>query len=161
MTFLEYWKRKSASLAHHWDCLGFQVRKPLYNKVPLNKKCPFISSAPFLRSAPCVLVLKGEGGVNAGLGHCFSCSIGHFLDYWDGLDIYLVMNHQVQIGVCFFSGNGQSRAQKKSLIDSGEGVKSYLGSAQKEGLLFKRDCPKLSTWISGLLIVVLSYCSKQ
>ena len=24
MTFLEYWKRKSASLAHHWDCMGFQ-----------------------------------------------------------------------------------------------------------------------------------------
>ena len=26
VTFLEYWKRKSASLAHHWDCMGFQVR---------------------------------------------------------------------------------------------------------------------------------------
>ena len=25
VTFLEYWKRKSASLAHHWDCMGFQV----------------------------------------------------------------------------------------------------------------------------------------
>ena len=25
VTFLEYWKRKSASLAHHWDCIGFQV----------------------------------------------------------------------------------------------------------------------------------------
>ncbi|KAL7635519.1 UNVERIFIED_CONTAM: hypothetical protein RMT77_014588 [Armadillidium vulgare] len=24
VTFLEYWKRKSASLAHHWDCLDFQ-----------------------------------------------------------------------------------------------------------------------------------------
>ena len=24
VTFLEYWKRKSASLAHHWDCMGFQ-----------------------------------------------------------------------------------------------------------------------------------------
>ena len=27
VTFLEYWKRKSASLAHHWDCMGFQVRR--------------------------------------------------------------------------------------------------------------------------------------
>ena len=25
VTFLEYWKRKSASLSHHWDCMGFQV----------------------------------------------------------------------------------------------------------------------------------------
>jgi len=24
VTFLEYWKRKNASLAHHWDCLDFQ-----------------------------------------------------------------------------------------------------------------------------------------
>ncbi|KAL8574872.1 hypothetical protein ACOMHN_044894 [Nucella lapillus] len=24
VTFLEYWKRKNASLAHHWDCLGFE-----------------------------------------------------------------------------------------------------------------------------------------
>uniref|UniRef100_A0A8C3SPD3 Anoctamin n=1 Tax=Chelydra serpentina TaxID=8475 RepID=A0A8C3SPD3_CHESE len=24
VTFLEYWKRKSATLAHHWDCLDFQ-----------------------------------------------------------------------------------------------------------------------------------------
>ena len=24
VTFLEYWKRKNASLAHHWDCLDFE-----------------------------------------------------------------------------------------------------------------------------------------
>ncbi|KAH1175750.1 hypothetical protein KIL84_022275 [Mauremys mutica] len=24
VTFLEYWKRKSATLAHHWDCMDFQ-----------------------------------------------------------------------------------------------------------------------------------------
>ena len=27
VTFLEYWKRKNASLAHHWDCMGFQARR--------------------------------------------------------------------------------------------------------------------------------------
>ena len=27
VTFLEYWKRKNASLAHHWDCMGFQVSR--------------------------------------------------------------------------------------------------------------------------------------
>merc|ERR1719367_1560386 len=24
VTFLEYWKRKNASLSHHWDCLDFE-----------------------------------------------------------------------------------------------------------------------------------------
>ena len=24
VTFLEYWKRKNASLAHHWDVMGFE-----------------------------------------------------------------------------------------------------------------------------------------
>jgi len=24
VTFLEYWKRKNASLAHHWDCLDYE-----------------------------------------------------------------------------------------------------------------------------------------
>ena len=24
VTFLEYWKRKNASLAHHWDCSEFE-----------------------------------------------------------------------------------------------------------------------------------------
>ena len=24
VTFLEYWKRKNATLAHHWDCTDFQ-----------------------------------------------------------------------------------------------------------------------------------------
>ena len=23
VTFLEYWKRKMATLAHHWDCMDF------------------------------------------------------------------------------------------------------------------------------------------
>lgn len=30
VSFLEYWKRKSASLAHHWDCMGFkdEIERP-------------------------------------------------------------------------------------------------------------------------------------
>ncbi|CAA9996507.1 unnamed protein product [Nesidiocoris tenuis] len=46
VTFLEYWKRKSASLAHHWDCMGFQdemerprpefaARAPFYERNPV------------------------------------------------------------------------------------------------------------------------------
>ena len=35
VTFLEYWKRKSASLAHHWDCMGFQdeEERPRWGKI--------------------------------------------------------------------------------------------------------------------------------
>lgn len=32
VTFLEYWKRKMATLAHHWDCMEFheeEVSQPL------------------------------------------------------------------------------------------------------------------------------------
>ncbi|XP_054265902.1 anoctamin-7-like isoform X4 [Macrosteles quadrilineatus] len=46
VTFLEYWKRKSASLAHHWDCMGFKdeeerprpefaARAPFYERNPV------------------------------------------------------------------------------------------------------------------------------
>ena len=35
VTFLEYWKRKNASLAHHWDCMGFQVS--LYYEIRLDQ----------------------------------------------------------------------------------------------------------------------------
>ena len=59
------------------------------------------------------------------------------------------------------SGNGQSRAQKKSLIYSGEGFKRYLGSAQKEGLLFKRDYPKLSTWPIIILFKAVSFVKRS
>jgi hypothetical protein len=43
VTFLEYWKRKSASWAHHWDCMGFQARNPFpfwcwFGKVWATKK---------------------------------------------------------------------------------------------------------------------------
>ncbi|XP_023932129.1 anoctamin-7 isoform X5 [Lingula anatina] len=46
VTFLEYWKRKNASLAHHWDCLEFEEEEerprpqytvlcPTYEKNPI------------------------------------------------------------------------------------------------------------------------------
>ncbi|XP_039275629.1 LOW QUALITY PROTEIN: anoctamin-7-like [Nilaparvata lugens] len=45
VTFLEYWKRKSASLAHHWDCMGFQdeVERP---------RPEFAARAPYLEVNP-------------------------------------------------------------------------------------------------------------
>lgn len=45
VTFLEYWKRKSASLAHHWDCMGFQdeIERP---------RPEFAARAPFLERNP-------------------------------------------------------------------------------------------------------------
>lgn len=29
VTFLEYWKRKMATLAHHWDCMDFHEEEVL------------------------------------------------------------------------------------------------------------------------------------
>ena len=45
VTFLEYWKRKCASLSHHWDCMGFQEdeerpRPEFVAKAPHQEKNP-------------------------------------------------------------------------------------------------------------------------
>merc|ERR1719219_1908225 len=45
VTFLEYWKRKSASLAHHWDCMGFQEDEE-------RPRPAFAAKAPFLEKNP-------------------------------------------------------------------------------------------------------------
>ena len=43
--FLEYWKRKNASLAHQWDCMGFteEDEKP---------RPQFAANAPYLDKNP-------------------------------------------------------------------------------------------------------------
>jgi len=45
VTFLEYWKRKNASLAHQWDCMGFteEDEKP---------RPQFAANAPYLEKNP-------------------------------------------------------------------------------------------------------------
>jgi len=45
VTFLEYWKRKSASLSHHWDCMGFQEDEE-------RPRPEFAAKAPFLEKNP-------------------------------------------------------------------------------------------------------------
>lgn len=45
MTFLEYWKRKNASLAHHWDCMGFQEEDE-------RPRAQFAANAPYLEKNP-------------------------------------------------------------------------------------------------------------
>ncbi|XP_023344946.1 anoctamin-7 [Eurytemora carolleeae] len=45
VTFLEYWKRKSASLAHHWDCIGFQDEEE-------RPRPDFAAKAPYLEKNP-------------------------------------------------------------------------------------------------------------
>jgi anoctamin-7 len=45
VTFLEYWKRKSVSLAHHWDCMGFQEEEE-------RPRPEFAARAPFLERNP-------------------------------------------------------------------------------------------------------------
>ncbi|CAB3359127.1 Hypothetical predicted protein [Cloeon dipterum] len=45
VTFLEYWKRKSASLSHHWDCMGFKEEEE-------RPRPEFAARAPFLEKNP-------------------------------------------------------------------------------------------------------------
>ncbi|KAG8242189.1 hypothetical protein J6590_071048 [Homalodisca vitripennis] len=45
VTFLEYWKRKSASLAHHWDCMGFKDEEE-------RPRPEFAARAPFFERNP-------------------------------------------------------------------------------------------------------------
>ncbi|XP_066493421.1 anoctamin-7-like [Tiliqua scincoides] len=45
VTFLEYWKRKSATLAHHWDCLDFQEEEE-------RPRPEFAAMAPCLEQNP-------------------------------------------------------------------------------------------------------------
>lgn len=45
MAFLEYWKRKCASLAHHWDCTGFQEEEE-------RPRPEFAARAPLLERNP-------------------------------------------------------------------------------------------------------------
>jgi anoctamin-7 len=45
VTFLEYWKRKSASLAHHWYCMGLQDEKE-------RPRPEFAANAPYLEKNP-------------------------------------------------------------------------------------------------------------
>ena len=42
---MEYWKRKSASLAHHWDCMGFQEEEE-------RPRPDFAAKAPYLEKNP-------------------------------------------------------------------------------------------------------------
>ena len=60
VTFLEYWKRKSASLAHHWDCMGFQEEEE-------RPRPDFAAKAPYLEKNPITGVRKNWPLFRAGL----------------------------------------------------------------------------------------------
>lgn len=36
VSFLEYWKRKNATLAHHWDCMDFQEEEASGGRILAN-----------------------------------------------------------------------------------------------------------------------------
>merc|ERR1719331_613023 len=68
VTFLEYWKRKSASLAHHWDCMGFQdeeerPRPEFAAKAPYTEKTPItgVREPYFPKSARLRRIAAGSG----------------------------------------------------------------------------------------------------
>lgn len=79
VTFLEYWKRKSASLAHHWDCMGFKdeeerprpefaARAPFYERNPVTG----IPEPSFPRSLRNKRVAAGIGIVFLMVNICFT-----------------------------------------------------------------------------------------
>lgn len=63
VTFLEYWKRKNATLAHHWDCMDFHEDEVWHRILALSQiilvffnQCPeFLgaSTARVCRHGPC------------------------------------------------------------------------------------------------------------
>nr|XP_045606846.1 anoctamin-7-like isoform X2 [Procambarus clarkii] len=68
VTFLEYWKRKSASLAHHWDCLDFQEeeerpRPEFAAKAPCQERNPItgVREPSFPKSIRTKRIMAGVG----------------------------------------------------------------------------------------------------
>ncbi|XP_047474777.1 anoctamin-7-like isoform X1 [Penaeus chinensis] len=68
VSFLEYWKRKSASLAHHWDCLDFQEeeerpRPEFAAKAPLQERNPItgVREPSFPKSIRTKRIMAGVG----------------------------------------------------------------------------------------------------
>ncbi|XP_042217319.1 anoctamin-7-like isoform X2 [Homarus americanus] len=68
VSFLEYWKRKSASLAHHWDCLDFQEeeerpRPEFAAKAPCQEKNPItgVREPSFPKSIRTKRIMAGVG----------------------------------------------------------------------------------------------------
>ncbi|KAG0721119.1 Anoctamin-7 [Chionoecetes opilio] len=68
VSFLEYWKRKSASLAHHWDCLDFQEeeerpRPEFAAKAPCRERNPItgVREPSFPKSIRTKRIMAGVG----------------------------------------------------------------------------------------------------
>ncbi|XP_071532826.1 anoctamin-7-like isoform X2 [Panulirus ornatus] len=68
VSFLEYWKRKSASLAHHWDCLDFQEeeerpRPEFAAKAPCQERNPItgVREPSFPKSIRTKRIMAGVG----------------------------------------------------------------------------------------------------
>ena len=91
MTFLEYWKRKSASLSHHWDCMGFQEeeerpRPAFAAKAPYLEKNPItgIREPSFPQSKRYKRIAAGMGLIMFMVCSVFLCS-RVYLKYSEGL----------------------------------------------------------------------------
>ncbi|XP_055953568.1 anoctamin-7-like [Argiope bruennichi] len=70
VSFLEYWKRKSASLAHHWDCMDFEEeeerpRPEFAAKAPCVERNPItgIKEPSFPKSVRMKRIAVGSGAV--------------------------------------------------------------------------------------------------
>ncbi|GFY69157.1 anoctamin-7 [Trichonephila inaurata madagascariensis] len=70
VSFLEYWKRKSASLAHHWDCMDFEEeeerpRPEFAAKAPCVERNPItgIKEPSFPKSVRMKRIAVGSGAI--------------------------------------------------------------------------------------------------
>uniref|UniRef100_T1HAX3 Anoctamin n=1 Tax=Rhodnius prolixus TaxID=13249 RepID=T1HAX3_RHOPR len=90
VTFLEYWKRKSASLAHHWDCMGFQdeIERP---------RPEFAARAPFLERNPVTGIQEPSfpkslrnKRIAAGLGIVFLMQVKFYIKYLFQISLVII-----------------------------------------------------------------------
>lgn len=54
ISFLEYWKRKMVTLAHHWDCMEFQEEEVSQSFLCFHRKCKCLCPVWFLGVLACL-----------------------------------------------------------------------------------------------------------
>ncbi|XP_066908077.1 anoctamin-7 isoform X1 [Halyomorpha halys] len=138
VTFLEYWKRKSASLAHHWDCMGFQdeIERP---------RPEFAARAPFLERNPVTGIQEPSfprslrnKRIAAGLGIVF-LMISLVIIF-----IVAVIIYRVLVSIPLFQ-NATFRSQAQAIANmSGAVVNLFLIMAMSR--IYEKLAYRLTSW---------------
>ncbi|KAL1139842.1 hypothetical protein AAG570_006819 [Ranatra chinensis] len=138
VTFLEYWKRKSASLAHHWDVMGFQdeVERP---------RPEFAARAPFSERNPVTGVQEPSfprtlrnKRIAAGLGIVF-LMISLVIIF-----IVAVIIYRVLVSIPLFQ-NATFRSQAQAIANvSGAVVNLFIIMAMSR--IYEKLAYRLTSW---------------